>query len=147
MNNAVMLNVPKTMDKYNSWTIGYDRTFDLLEQMSKSLNSHPKYPPYNIIKNDEDSYVLELAVAGFTDNDLAIELEKGVLTVSGARGDYSEPEYIYRGIATRNFTQQYALSDYVRVMGATLKDGILRIQLERQLPEELKPQNIEIENI
>lgn len=134
-----------TVPALNTWTVGYDRTFDLLRQMSETIS--PKgstYPPYNIIKHTDDEYTIELAVAGFSEENLSIELKNGVLTVEGTGSDIANIEYVHKGIASRSFTQEFALAEYVEVQGAKLRDGILKISLERKLPESLRPRKIAI---
>ena len=101
------------------------------------------YPPYNIESNGKDSYTIEIAVAGFDENNLTISLENGQLTVIGNRED-DNSQYMHRGIANRSFKRTFKLAEYVEVIGAGIKNGILEIHLERQLPEELKPKKIEI---
>lgn len=125
----------------NKWAIGFDPVFDALRDVSRT-SKLAGYPPYNIYKN-KDSYVLELAVAGFTKEDISISVKELVLTVEGELAP-SGDEPIHKGIATRNFKQNFALGEYVVVKGAELKDGMLRITLEQELPEEKKPKIIEI---
>lgn len=127
---------------YSKWAIGLDPVFDNLRQVSNSFKQ-AAYPPYNLYKN-KDSYVLELAVAGFTKEDITISVKELTLTVEGEL-EPSESEPIHKGIATRNFKQNFALGEYVVVTGAELKDGMLRITLEQQLPEEKKAKIVEIQ--
>lgn len=146
MNTTMSIYKPTNLT-FPRWSVGYDRTFDLLNQMSESLS--PKgnpYPPYNVLKTDDDSYTIQLAVAGFTEDDLEIEVKNSVLTIEGSKSDDEDPtaEYLHKGIGARSFTQTFALSEYVVVLDAQLKDGILSISLERQLPEEMKPRKIAI---
>ena len=138
-------------------TIGFDGLFnDLNRQFTNSVNNG--YPPYNIVKNDEDNYVIELAVAGFSMDELSITLDKNELIIEGKPtmkefGDEEhiewkqneEPQhYIHKGIANRNFIRTFKLAEHVVVKNATLELGILRINLERQVPEELQPKKIAI---
>ena len=109
------------------------------------LDAAPGYPPFNVEQTDEDAFRIELAVAGFSQDDLTIEFKQNTLTVSGAR---AQPEtarnYLHRGIAERNFERRFGLADHVRVAGAKLENGLLTIDLVRELPEILKPRKIEI---
>ena len=123
--------------------LGFDHIFDEIER----IHSHAKdtYPPHNVIKDGEFEYSIELAVAGFTQEDLSIELKDHVLTVTGERKQRRETEtYIHHGISTRKFVKSYRLSEYTEVTGADLKDGILSVNLAVRLPEEQKPQLIKI---
>ena len=123
--------------------IGFERMFDLLR--SHETEATDTYPPYNIEKVREDHYRIALAVAGFTESDLSVTQESNLLTVTGTKAD--EPDksaYLYRGIAGRSFTRQFSLADYVFVRNATLANGLLTIDLERELPEAMKPRRIAI---
>jgi molecular chaperone IbpA len=126
--------------------IGFDH---VLDQMQKASQHSPQgYPPHNIIRDGEDKFAIELAVAGYTLDDLDIEHNKTVLTISGdgrPRGDSEEEQdYVHRGISQKKFSRSFNLADHVQVMGATLVNGILRVELERIVPEELKPRKIAI---
>ena len=127
--------------QFNRWAIGFDPMLDTLKHLSQEMRTNG-YPPYNIYK-DEDTYVLELAVAGFGKEDLTITVKELQMTVEG-RLEASEREPIHKGIATRDFKQNFALAEYVIVKGAELKDGLLRITLEQELPVELQPKIIKI---
>ena len=127
--------------QFNRWAIGFDPLLDTFKQVSANAKA-AGYPPYNIYK-DEDEYVLELAVAGFGKEDLTITVKELQLTVEG-RLEASKKEPIHKGIATRDFKQDFVLAEYVVVKGAELKDGLLRITLEQELPEELQPKVIKI---
>ena len=123
--------------------LGFDHIFDEIER----IHTHAKdtYPPHNVIKQGEFEYTIELAVAGFTREDVTIELKDHVLTVTGERKQRREQtEYIHHGISTRKFVKSYRLSEYTEVTGADLKDGILCVNLAVKLPEEQKPQLIKI---
>lgn len=124
--------------------VGFDRIASLMDQASR-LDAAPGYPPFNVEQTDEDGFRIELAVAGFAEDDLTIEYKQNTLTVSGAR---PQPEttrsYLHRGIAERNFERRFGLADHVRVSGAKLENGLLTIDLVRELPEVLKPRKIEI---
>lgn len=131
--------------------IGFDSVFDEFNRIA-SIAGKENYPPYNIIKESEDSYVIELAVAGFKQDDIEIEIEKNQLTVSSVQQpkdvteDKVEPEYLHRGISARQFARSFTLADHVEVDGASMKDGILSIKLHRKIPEELLPRKIAIKS-
>jgi len=131
--------------------IGFDSVFDEFNRIA-SIAGKENYPPYNIIKESEDSYVIELAVAGFKQDDIEIEIEKNQLTVSSVQQpkdvteDKVEPEYLHRGISARSFARSFTLADHVEVDGASMKDGILSIKLHRKIPEELLPRKIAIKS-
>lgn len=131
-----------------AWSVGFDREWRLLDKLQNSfMGGTSSYPPYNIKQLSEDRYEIELVVAGFTKNELQVELNNNQLSVEGSKSNEensSENSYVYRGIAGRQFQQTFALADHVKVIGSELKDGILRIDLERELPEEKKPRFIEI---
>lgn len=119
--------------------VGFDSLFDILE---KGLESE-KYPPHNLVSVDENWSIIEMAVAGFTEEDITIELDKGVLTITGDRPPAAR-KYVYQGIALRKFTKQFRLAEYVNVKEASMINGILSIHLERNIPEDKKPQKIKI---
>jgi molecular chaperone IbpA len=123
--------------------IGFERMFDLLRTHEAETND--TYPPCNIEKLGDDHYRIALAVAGFAESDLAVTQESNLLTVTGTKGDDADKgAYLYRGIAGRAFTRQFSLADYVRVRSAKLSNGLLTIDLERELPEAMKPRRIAI---
>jgi len=127
-------------------TVGFDRVFDLLDrQFANSVST--TYPPYNIIKEGEDSYSIEIAVAGFREDELEITEKDSVLTVTGEqkRDENAEgPTYLHKGISARNFTRTFTLGDHVEVKGAVVQNGLLVINLEREVPEAAKPKKIAI---
>ena len=124
--------------------IGFDRLTNALENAYRTDNNSG-YPPYNIELLEENHYRISLAVAGFKEDELDIEIKNGRLTVSGAQKDGSEDkQYLHHGIANRNFERSYQLADYVRVKDAELKDGLLHIDLVREIPEAMKPRKIAI---
>ena len=131
-----------------SWAVGFDRPMRLLDEMSNALmGRNTSFPPYNIKQVGNDRYQIEMAVAGFSKKDLKIELHNNQLTIEGSQQTASENQgsnYLYKGIAARQFRQSFALEDHVKVIGSELRDGILNIELERDLPEEKKPRSIEI---
>jgi len=125
-------------------TVGFDRMFDLLDSLGKSETGG--YPPYNIERVDEDRYRITLAVAGFGEGDLDIELHENTLTVVGARPqDDEDRTFLHQGIAGRSFERRFQLADHVLIEGATLQNGLLNIDLRREIPEAKKPRKIEID--
>ncbi|HMA15903.1 MAG TPA: Hsp20 family protein [Kiloniellaceae bacterium] len=127
-------------------TVGFDRLPGLLETVSRVDEATLGYPPYNIEKLDEDSYRITMAVAGFTEADLEIEQRENTLTVSGRQAqDDGGKTYLHRGIAGRAFQRSFQIADHVKVTGAQLQNGLLNIDLVRELPEAMKPRQIRIE--
>lgn len=126
-------------------TVGFDRVFSILDQLAGSDNGNA-YPPYNIERTGENAYRITLAVAGFGDRDLSIEAKEGVLFVKGDRTEDNGKgrEVLYRGIAGRAFERRFQLADHVEVRGANLENGLLHIDLVREVPEALKPRKIAI---
>ena len=127
-----------------STTVGFDRMARMLDQMSSE--GAPTYPPYNIEKTDEDAYRVSMAVAGFGEDNLALEVKENVLTVSGSldRQEEETKTFLHRGIASRAFERRFNLADHIKVTGATLENGLLHIDLVREVPEALKPRQIKI---
>jgi molecular chaperone IbpA len=126
-------------------TVGFDRIADLMDRVLTTDVAQPTYPPYNIEKTAEDGYRISIAVAGFTPEELNVEVKDGTLLVAARKGDEAEGKtYLHRGIATRAFERRFALADHVRVTGATHEHGMLHIDLIRETPEALKPRRIEI---
>lgn len=126
-------------------TLGFDRIFDRMAQLTTAPQNQQSYPPYNITINDDYFYTIELALAGFKEEDIDIELEDGVLTIEGNSGQREDDrEYVHKGIAARAFTRKFTLVDTIIVKGATFKDGILSVYLENVIPEEQKPRKVEI---
>ena len=126
--------------------VGFDRLASMIDTATR-LDGGQGYPPYNIERLDEDAFAIELAVAGFGEEDLEIETNDGLLTVTGRHGDKEQSrdrEFLHRGIAERGFIRRYQLADHVIVTGAELKHGLLRIELVRELPDAKKPRKIEI---
>ena len=123
--------------------LGFDHIFNELENVNRS--SQDSYPPHNVVKEEDMQYVIELAVAGFGEGDITIEVKDHILTIEGSREKRREQEkYIHKGISARKFKKSFRLSEYTEVVGAELKDGILAIGLEVVLPEEKRPQTISI---
>jgi molecular chaperone IbpA len=126
-------------------TVGFDRVFDLLDSVAANSSGNG-YPPYNIEKAGDDAYRIVMAVAGFTDAELNLTQKENELLVTGqAAPQADEKQFLYRGIAGRNFERRFQLADHVRVEGAKLANGLLTIELKRVIPEEKKPRAITIE--
>src|SRR3954449_3251107 len=127
-------------------TVGFDRLFDMLENSSLGP-AQENYPPFDLIKLGGNDYRIELAVGGFKPDELDITAQQNVLIVTGRKKDEDEQKsnsYIYRGIATRSFERRFALADHIQVRGADMKDGLLAIELVREIPEAMKPRKINI---
>lgn len=126
-------------------TVGFDRIADLMDRALTTDVTQPTYPPYNIEKTADDGYRISIAVAGFSPDELNVEVKDGTLLVAARKGDEAEGKtYLHRGIATRAFERRFALADHVRVTGASHDLGMLHIDLVRETPEALKPRRIEI---
>ena len=124
--------------------IGFDRALDTWSH-AQTVSSATNYPPYNVIKVDEDNFVVELAVAGFSKTDISLSTADGKLTVKGELAtEDNDSKFIHRGIAARKFTREWALGEYMEVKAAELKDGMLKIDIVRIVPEEKKPKTIKI---
>ena len=126
-------------------TIGFDQIADLMDRVMSTDAPQPSYPPYNIEKTAEDAYRISIAVAGFADEDLSVEVKEHALIVAAKKADDGEGKtFLHRGIATRAFERRFTLADHVRVTGASHENGMLHIDLQREVPEALKPRRIEI---
>src|SRR5438270_10147493 len=128
-------------------TVGFDRMFSMLDQLSGVEGSMPSYPPYNIVRNNENAYRISVAVAGFTDADLSIEAKENTLTIHGEKQTNDEEktgDVLYQGIAARNFERSFQLADYVQVKGASLENGLLHVDLVREIPVAMRPRAIPI---
>ena len=126
-------------------SIGFDQIADLMDRVLTKEVSQPTYPPYNIEKTADDAYRISIAVAGFSESDLSVEVKEGSLIIAATKAeDDNQKTYLHRGIATRAFERRFHLADHVRVTGASHTDGMLHIDLQREVPEALKPRRIEI---
>ncbi|NOD65502.1 MULTISPECIES: Hsp20 family protein [unclassified Ruegeria] len=126
-------------------TIGFDQIADMMDRVLTNDVAQPSYPPYNIEKTDADTYRISVAVAGFSEADLSVEVKENSLVVAGKKAaEDKDRSYLHRGIATRAFERRFALADHVRVTGASHENGMLNIDLKREVPEALKPRRIEI---
>jgi molecular chaperone IbpA len=137
----------RTYDFSPLWhsTIGFDRLFDLAETAQRA--GEDNYPPYNIERIGEDRYQISLAVAGFAPSDIAVTAEQNIVTIEATKAEKTEREYLYRGISTRAFKRQFSLADYVKVRGAVFDNGLLKIELVREIPEAMKPRRIAIAGV
>ncbi len=126
------------------FAVGFDRTFDTLELLASSRAKETNYPPYNIRKVSEDQYTIELAVAGFEEKDLDIELVEETLTINGNRPKESGDGLLHQGLAARDFVKKFVLSDDMVIKGAALSNGMLYVGIERIIPDEKKPQKIKL---
>ena len=130
-------------------TVGFDRLFSMLDQVSGFDNSGSTYPPYNIERTGENDYRITLAVAGFAEADVSIEAKQNTLTIKGekqAKANEKKGEVLYQGIAARAFERVFQLAEHVEVKGASLENGLLHVDLVRQVPEAMKPRQIRIGN-
>lgn len=123
-------------------TVGFDRLFDLVETAQRA--GEDNYPPYNIERLGDDRYQISLAVAGFSPDEISVMAEQNVVTVEGTRADKNEREYLYRGISARPFKRLFSIADYVQVKSAAFENGLLKIELVREIPEAMKPRRIAI---
>ncbi|RMF07978.1 MAG: heat-shock protein [Alphaproteobacteria bacterium] len=126
-------------------TIGFDQINRLFDTVAGNGSGEATYPPYNIEKSGEDNYRISMALAGFSESDLDVTLQDGVLTIAGkAQQDEEGRNFLYRGIAQRAFERRFRLADTIRVKGATFENGMLHVDLVREVPEHMKPRKIEI---
>lgn len=135
----------RTYDFSPLWrsSIGFDRLFDLAETAQRAGGDN--YPPYNIERLADDRYQISLAVAGFAPDDVSITAEQNVVTIEGSKTEKAERHLLYRGISTRSFKRQFSLADYVQVKGAGFDNGLLKIELVREIPDAMKPRRIAID--
>jgi molecular chaperone IbpA len=126
-------------------SVGFDRVFNLLENAQRA-RSISDWPPYDIVKTGDDNYRISIAVAGFAQDDLDITFQSNLLTVTGRKQEVAADGYLHHGIAGRPFEHRFELADHVRVNGADLSDGLLSIDLVREIPEALKPRKISIQS-
>jgi molecular chaperone IbpA len=139
----------RTYDFSPLWrsTIGFDRLFDLAEMAQRERAGEDNYPPYNIERLAEDRYQISLAVAGFASSEIVITAEQNVVTIEGSKSQKPEGDFVYRGISTRNFKRQFNLADYVQVKSASFDNGLLKIELVREIPEVMKPRRVAINGV
>lgn len=123
--------------------IGVDRELNRLMHIQGAANKQ-SYPPYDILQLDEDSYIVKLAAAGFSRNDLEITVRESTLVIAGNKSEADEDKYLHKGIAMRNFTRTFALGEYMEVVSAEMENGVLIVNIKREVPEEKKPKQITI---
>ncbi len=146
--NMTQFNI-RTLDlpSFHRHAIGFDRMFDELNRTFANSKAD-NYPPHNVVQLDDTHFVVEVAVAGFAENEIDVKLADNVLTVTGEKikveDEVNKPEYLHKGISTRNFTRNFNLADNVEVRGAYVENGILAVNLELVVPEEKKPKSIQI---
>ena len=138
------LDLPSFVNQIHRQTIGFDSLFEQLNRNFANSKSD-NYPPHNVVKLDDTHYVIEVAVAGFAENEIDVELKENVLTVKGEQEKTDkEIEYLHKGISARNFVRTFPLAEHIEVRGATVKNGILAIALEQVVPEEQKAKKVQI---
>ena len=134
------------LDPFWRTSIGFDRLFDLMDE-SLRFQSEDNYPPCNIVRTGENAYRISLAVAGFKPEQISVIVDQNTLTIAGRVNEKQDAtEYLYRGLATRPFERRFNLADFVEVKGASLEDGLLQIELQRDVPEAMKPRRINIKS-
>jgi|TARA_R100001129_G_scaffold175346_1_gene148320 molecular chaperone IbpA len=137
------MNLPTgVFDPFRNLTVGFDNIFDQLSTLSSYDTSN--YPPYNIKKVGKEKYQLEMALAGFTKTDVIVEVKENTLTISGKVSDKDTDTFVHRGIAQRSFKRQWTLAEHLEVTSAVLKDGVLKVDMKLNLPEEKKPKTITV---
>jgi molecular chaperone IbpA len=142
--NWLLSNVPKDFDKF---FVGFDEQFNRLAKMHDDITKNiPNYPPYNIKKTGDNTYLIEVAVAGFAKQDIEIELVDGKMVVTGKTHSDDDSSFLFRGIANRAFTRTFALDDQIEVKDAEMFNGMLKIFLERIIPEHKKPKKIDVKD-
>lgn len=139
------LDLPSFVNQIHRQTIGFDRMFEDLNRTFANSRTDGNYPPHNVVKLDDTHYVIEVAVAGFAQDEVNVELKENILTVTGEQAKQNEKiEYLHKGISTRNFVRTFPLAEHIEVRGATIRNGILSIALEHIIPEDMKPKTIAI---
>lgn len=136
-----------SLKDFDKFFVGFDEQFNRMQKMHSDLTKNiPNYPPYNIKKTGENTYIVELAVAGFSKSEIEIEFDEGKLIVRGHTSEDQNSDYLFKGIANRAFTRSFALNDQIEVKDAELFNGMLRVFLERIIPEEKKPKKIQVKS-
>ena len=136
---------PSVFKDFDKFFVGFDDTYNRISKIHDDLTKNiPNYPPYNIRKVNDNTYVIEIAVAGFSKSEIEVEFADDKLIVSGNAQDDDSADWLYKGIATRNFTRTFALDDKIEIKGAGLMNGMLKIALEKIIPEHKKPKKIEV---
>ena len=132
------MNVPRSL------FIGFDPILNELERIHQAGRSQDNYPPHNVVKIDDDNFNIELAVAGFSEDDISLEVKDGILLIKGQHNEDDDREYAHKGISSRKFEKSFRLSEFVVIDGADLKDGILVVNARVEIPEEQRPRKIKI---
>ena len=137
--------LPQAFKDFDKLFVGFDDTYNRISKIHDDLTKNiPNYPPYNIRKVNDNTYVIEIAVAGFSKSEIEVEFADDKLIVSGNAQDDDSADWLYKGIATRNFTRTFALDDKIEIKGAALMNGMLKIALEKIIPDHKKPKKIEV---
>lgn len=136
--------VRSTMNVPRSLFIGFDPILNELERIHSAGRSQDNYPPHNVVKVDDENFIIELAVAGFSEENISVEVKDGILLVKAGKSDKDEREYAYKGISSRKFEKSFRLSEFVVIDGADLRNGILVVHARVEVPEERRPRKIEI---
>ncbi len=126
-------------------TIGFDRLFNVLDEVNRAAEE--TYPPYNIERLDENRFQISVALAGFTPDEITLTAEQNVLSLEGKKPEKEDKVFLHRGISTRNFKRQFTLADHVEVKGARFENGLLFVELQREIPEAMKPRRIAINGV
>ena len=139
---------PRTFDlvPLQRYAVGFDQLFNELDRYYMNSAQTNSYPPYNIIREDDDTFFIEIAAAGFKEDELEVTVDQGQLVISGSANRTDERNFVYKGIGMRNFTRTFRLADHIEIKGARLADGLLTVELNRLVPEELKPRKIVIKS-
>lgn len=147
-NRSIFPSLSRFFPDLRAWSVGFDRDWDMLDELQNTLiKATPYYPPYNIKKVNDDKYEIEMAVAGFGKADLKVEVKNNQLVIEGTKKtkeESSDVDYVYKGIASRHFRQSFALADHLKVKSSEFKDGILTVHLEGEMHSTHKGQIIEI---
>ena len=139
------LDLPTFVNQIHRQAIGFDTLFEQLNRNFANSKTDGNYPPHNVVKLDDTHYVIEVAVAGFAENEIDVELKENILTVRGEQEKTDkEVEYLHKGISARNFVRTFPLAEHIEVRGATVRNGILAIALEQIVPEEQKAKKVQI---
>lgn len=140
--------LPQVFKDFDKFFVGFDDTYNRISKMHDDLTKNiPNYPPYNIKKIDDNTYVIEIAVAGFSKSEIEVEFSDDKLIVRGNAQDDAGSDWLYKGIAARNFTRTFALDDKIEIKDAALVNGMLKIALEKIIPEHKKPKKIEVKDV
>jgi len=144
MNN----NSLQRLDTINRALIGFDSVFDALERRYTN-SAQTNYPPYNVVRLDENHYNIEMAVTGFEKKEITVQIEANILTIIGSSAESTDPDHVYlhRGLALRDFERTFTLAEHMKVINAEIKNGVLTVKLQREIPEELKPRVIDVVEI